>query len=119
MKRLLSALKSRLAARSDSEHEQALLRIVIVGIVLAYMSLFHGVPSDWQPAELSIVITLLGFFAIALAIFTAICIWPSKNIYRRLIGMLADSGGATWYMWVAGEYGFSMIGLYLFITFGN
>ena len=83
------------------------------------MSLFHGVPSDWQPAELSIVLTLVGFFSIAVAIFTAICIWPAKNVYRRLIGMLADSAGGTWYMWVAGEYGFSMIGLYLFITFGN
>jgi two-component system, sensor histidine kinase RpfC len=33
--------------------------------------------------------------------------------------MLADNGGATWYMCLAGEYGFSMIGVLLFVTFGN
>ena len=33
--------------------------------------------------------------------------------------MLADNGGATWYMCLAGEYGFSMIGVFLFVTFGN
>jgi two-component system sensor histidine kinase RpfC len=83
------------------------------------MALFHGMPSDWRPAEVSIVLSLVGFFAIALMIFGAICVWPQKNVPRRLIGMVADAGGATWYMCVAGEYSFSMIGLYLFITFGN
>jgi two-component system sensor histidine kinase RpfC len=33
--------------------------------------------------------------------------------------MLADNSGATWYMCLAGEYGFSMIGVFLFVTFGN
>src|SRR6185437_12432434 len=35
------------------------------------------------------------------------------------ISMLADCVGCTWYMWVAGDYGFFVIGVYLFITFGN
>lgn len=33
--------------------------------------------------------------------------------------MLADTGGSTWYMCVAGEYGFFVIAVFLFITFGN
>jgi hypothetical protein len=39
---VLHRLKRRLGARDDSEHEQAALRIVIVGLVLGYMALFHG-----------------------------------------------------------------------------
>jgi two-component system sensor histidine kinase RpfC len=116
---MLSQLKRRLNARSDSEHEQAALRIVIVGLVLAYMAFFHGTPRNWSAVDWTIILGLSGFFGVAIAIFVAICFWPNKHIPRRLIGMLADNGGATWYMCLAGEYGFSMIGVFLFVTFGN
>ena len=116
---MLRRLKARLGARGDSEHEQAALRIVIVGLVLAYMALFHGSPTSWSSIDWTIVLGLTGFFSVAIAIFVAICIWPEKNLPRRLVGMMADNGGATWYMCLAGEYGFSMIGVYLFVTFGN
>lgn len=117
--RMLGPLKTRLRARNDSEHEQAALRIVIVGLVLGYMALFHGSPAKWSSADWTIILVLTGFFAVAVGIFLAICLWPNKNVPRRLIGMLADNGGATWYMCLAGEYGFSMIGVFLFVTFGN
>lgn len=115
----LPALRSRLAERSDSEHEQALLRIVIVALFLGYMAAFHGWPADWTSQNFEIVAILAGFLAIATALFAAIVVAPAPNVARRLIGMLADCGGCTWYMSVAGDYGFSVIGVYLFITFGN
>jgi two-component system sensor histidine kinase RpfC len=112
-------LKRRLAARDDSEHEQAALRIVIVGLVLGYMACFHGSPAKWSAQDWTIILGLSGFFAVAIALFVSICLWPAKNIPRRLIGMIADNSGATWYMCLAGEYGFSMLGVLLFVTFGN
>jgi two-component system sensor histidine kinase RpfC len=115
----LAEMKRRFAAREDSEHEQAALRIIIVGLILAYMALFHGAPANWSPVEVTLVVGLTGFFTVAIALFVAIVIWPGKNLPRRLIGMLVDNGGATWYMCLAGEYGFSMIGVFLFVTFGN
>ena len=116
---MLEILKHRLQGRGDSEHEQAALRIVIVGLVLAYMAMFHGVPSRWTSLEWTIIGGLTGFFLLAIAIFISICVWPEANVPRRLVGMIADNGGATWYMCLAGEYGFSMIGVFLFVTFGN
>ena len=83
------------------------------------MALFHGAPSHWSANDLTIVVTLTGFFTVAVCLFVSICIWPAPNVPRRLIGMLADNAGATWYMAVAGEYGFSMLGVFLFVTFGN
>ncbi len=116
--RTIAPLRLRLKARSDSEHEQALLRIVIVGLFLGYMVLVHRSgargPLDWTVFAL-----LSGFFLVGVAIFAAICLWPNENIPRRLIGMLADNGGAVWYICLAGEYGFSMIGVFLFVAFGN
>ncbi len=112
-------LRTRLAGRTDSEHEQAILRLVIVGLVLAYMTLIRGPAEGWSDLHIDIAIGLAGFFAIAIGIFVAICVWPSPNIGRRLVGMVSDAGGATFYVWLASENGVSMIGVYLFITFGN
>ncbi len=112
-------LKNRLAARTDSEHEQAILRLVIIGLVLAYITLYIGPADGWSDLEFQIAIGLAGFFAIAVGIFAGICVFPAANATRRLIGMLSDAGGATFYVWLAGENGVSMIGVYLFITFGN
>lgn len=116
---LLRAAKGRLSGREDSEHEQALLRIVIVALVLTYMAVFHGWANNWTPNDVEIVRVLSGFLMIAMGIFAAICIFPKPNVHRRLVGMFADVAGCTWYMWVAGEYGFFVIGIFLFITFGN
>jgi two-component system sensor histidine kinase RpfC len=116
---MLEILKRRIQGRGDSEHEQAALRIVIVALVLGYMATFHGAPSSWTSLEWTIIGGLSAFFLLAIAIFVSICIWPKANVPRRLIGMIADNGGATWYMCLAGEYGFSMVGVFLFVTFGN
>ena len=115
----LQALQKRLGSRDDSEHEQALLRILIVGLVLAYMAIFHGWRNNWSDGDIEIVQVLTGFLAIAVGIFVAICLRPQANVSRRLAGMVADVAGCTWYMSVAGEYGFFVIGIFLFITFGN
>lgn len=117
--KLLRYIKFRLANRVDSEHEQALLRIAIIGLFLTYMAGFHGWPGDWSLHDFRVVAILAGFLLVAVGIFIAICVSPAPNVARRLIGMLADCGGCTWYMWVAGDYGFFVIGVYLFITFGN
>ncbi len=112
-------LRARLSAREDSEHEQALLRVIIVGLVLTVMAVFHITRHDWTENSTQIVLILVGFLAISLAIFTAICLFPKPSIPRRLVGMVADVAGCTWFMWVSGEYGFFVIGIFLFITFGN
>lgn len=117
--RTIAPLRLRLKARSDSEHEQALLRIVIVGLFLGYMVLVHRSSGARGPLDWTVFALLSGFFLVGVAIFAAICLWPNENIPRRLIGMLADNGGAVWYICLAGEYGFSMIGVFLFVAFGN
>jgi two-component system sensor histidine kinase RpfC len=116
---VLVRLRNRLRNRRDSEHEQALLRIAIVGLFLAYMTLVHDTGSVNGVADDAVILLLASFFVVGLAIFAAICLWPAANIPRRLIGMIADNGGATWYICLAGEYGFSMIGVFLFVAFGN
>jgi two-component system sensor histidine kinase RpfC len=114
---LTAALRTRLWSRSDSEHEQAILRIVILAMVLAYMGAFFGGGSGH--GELLLLQGLAAALVLALVLFLAILIWPAPNVTRRVVGMVADAGAATFIMFLAGEAGVAMVGVYLFITFGN
>ena len=115
----ISSLKSRFAAQAESEPEQALFRLAIVGAILAYFTLIVGPRDGWTDQEIQVATGLAGFFAIAVGIFLCICLWPAKSVVRRVAGMLSDTGGATFYVWLAGDHGVAMIGVYLFVTFGN
>ncbi|HUH93027.1 MAG TPA: ATP-binding protein [Casimicrobiaceae bacterium] len=117
---VVRALRDRLKARPDSEHEQAVLRVVIVSLVLAYMGFAYSPDrASWRHAEPLLVGGLVCDLVLAVALFAAICAWPAPSIPRRVTGMLADAGAATFCVFLAGESGVSMIGVYLFITFGN
>ncbi len=93
---------------------------MIVSLVLAYMGFAYAPQkTSWGHAEPLLVFGLLADLVLAIALFIAICIWPAPSIPRRSIGMFADAGAATFCIFLAGEPGVSMIGVYLFITFGN
>jgi len=114
------ALKTRLQARADSEHEQAAIRIVIVAVVLCYMGFNHYptlfISGSDQP------FLLLGLAAdllVAIGLFISIALWRSISPPRRLIGMFLDVIATTFVLFMTGEAGIVVIGVYLFITFGN
>ena len=115
----LAYLKSRLHAVPDTEGEQAVLRLGIIAAILAYFTILVAPNDGWTADEVSVAVGVSGFFVIAVGIIIAICIRPQKNVVRRIIGMLADNGGATYYVWLAGENGALMIAVYLFVAFGN
>jgi two-component system, sensor histidine kinase RpfC len=115
-------LRARLKSRSDSEHEQALLRIVILATVLAFMATTYAPNGAYTSRDHGELLLLQGLgvaLALACALFLAIWVSPAPNRFRREIGTLVDVGAATLCMFLAGEAGVSMIAVYLFITFGN
>lgn len=118
--RAFNEFRARLRQRPDSEHEQAILRIVIVALVFIYMATVYA-PSkdDSQHTQLILLSTLATALIFAFATFLAICLSPASNVRRRLLGMAADVGTATMVVLITGEAGVSMVGVYLFITFGN
>ncbi len=114
------ALRIKLRQRPDSEHEQAILRIVIVALVFIYMATSYAPGrDDSQHTQLILLSILAADLIFAFATFVAICVSPASNVHRRLAGMVADAGTATMVVLITGEAGVSMIGVYLFITFGN
>jgi len=113
---MISVLKARLASAPDTE--DAVIRLVIIAAILLYYTVFVAPENGWSQDEVRVASGVFGFFVIAIGIFISICLRPQKMIWRRIVGMLSDNGGATFYVWVAGENGALMIFVYLFVAFG-
>src|SRR6266581_5539881 len=115
-----AALRARLSARSDSEHEQAILRVAIIGLITAFIwgrvaSSAAGLVGD----DKLLLIGLAGFFMLAIGIVVAIWIWPAVNVARRMLGLLADAAAITFGLSFARESGVGLVSAYLFIIFSN
>ncbi|HKO86895.1 MAG TPA: ATP-binding protein [Burkholderiales bacterium] len=111
----LTFLRQRFAARRDSEHEQAILRLV-VGCALTIYLAPKGLQGTTQWEFIGV---LVAFQAAAWAIFVAIIARPQVSKTRRLCGAVVDSATASYFMVQTGIEGLPLYLVYLWIIFGN
>lgn len=100
----------RLKNRPDSEHEQATIRLVIVGLACAY---FYSVGQTMAFRFVA------GYLFISLLIFLWILLQPGANSLRRIIGSAGDMTATTGGLYIAGEVGAPLIAVYLWVITGN
>ena len=102
--------RSRLLGRPDSEHEQALIRVIIMSLIFI----------SFSTTELDSVTLLAGsYLAVSTVIFAWILLSPAKNVSRRVLGMIGDMAGASFGLALAGEAGSPLVALYLWVIVGN
>jgi two-component system, sensor histidine kinase RpfC len=101
------------------ELEQAGLRLAIGTVVL--VALMWRLLSQANPSEdLShMVWFLVGFVTFAIAVTIWILASPQKSPLRRILGIIADNAGTTYFMLLMGESGALVVGIYMFVAFGN
>lgn len=118
---LFRALSGRLSRRTDSEHEQAMVRIVISLLVYAYM--FSYPYTSWFKtftALSTVRISAAIFIAFSIILLISIIIWPGKSASRRILGMIGDLGILSFLMsQSANETAIPLFGIYLWVTMGN
>ena len=118
---LFRALSNRLSRRTDSEHEQAIIRMVIGLLVYVYM--FSYPYTSWfkTSAALSIVrISAAIFIAFSIVLFISVIIWPGRSPSRRILGMIGDFGTLSFLVsQSANETAVPLLGIYLWVTMGN
>ena len=119
MKDLSTWLRSRLSNRPDSEHGQALVRLMIFVGVMAYLLLgaaLGGVAQDVSQ-------TALAMSSIGVAIGSMLFLWilwaPGKSNVRRIIGMVADYGLMSTAMALMGEPLAWLYVIMMWVTVGN
>jgi len=101
------------------ELEQSLLRVAIGGLVLLYLILHVYSDDRVTDDEGQVLWVAVAFFAFSIALTVQILASHNISIARRFLGMVADNAVTTYCLIQTGEPGAVIIGVYLFITFGN
>jgi two-component system sensor histidine kinase RpfC len=114
----VGAIRARLKNRVDSEHEQAIVRLALVSIIVGYLTI-----TDWTGHESTrdpVLYVLFGLY-LAVAVGLLIEIWrrPEACPRRRVIGMVGDNVAIATCMYLTTDLGAPLFGVFLFVTFGN
>jgi two-component system sensor histidine kinase RpfC len=103
------ALRARLAARPDTEHEQALIRLLNAVALGLYL----------LPEILPHITVWLAYFVVGLGIVAHIFVFPQASPTRRTLGALSDVSTLTWALVQFGEHSAPLFLAYLWITLAN
>lgn len=112
-------LKQRLAARPDSEHEQAIVRIVIVLVLVAYYGALAFAHPATRDGFVAGTLVAGGYGLVSVAIFGWIVAQPRAHPLRRLLAMVSDHTTLATLLVLGGSWGGALYPIYLWITFGN
>jgi two-component system sensor histidine kinase RpfC len=111
--------RSMLARVQRPELEQAILRVVLVGLVYVYVLWTVHRDGVFDRTELEFVVVCGGIFALGLILLLRVIHTGGHSNLRRAIGMLADNGATTYTLITMDEGGAFVLGVYLFVAFGN
>ena len=92
MVEVMNWVRGRLGNRPDSEHGQAIVRIVLILLILGFVLL----PSSRAKPDLAqyqgVLAIVLSGLVLSLGIFAWLLARPGRSDVRRIVGMLADYG---------------------------
>lgn len=108
----------RLASRPDSEHEQAIIRILVGSVATLYMLTIGVGDPDAGMAGL-IPWIAAGFLLASAGLLVGVLLDPRPSPLRRAIGMLLDLATTSAAMAFAGDGGAPLLAIYLWVIVGN
>ena len=111
-------LKARFAARPDSEHEQAIVRMAIGVFLGAYLLPDRLSELHWAVLEPHHLV-FLGFNAMAAVILWSCFASNTISPARRVFGLVIDIGTAAWCMWFLGDHGWALFLVFIWVTLAN
>ncbi|UYK78415.1 ATP-binding protein [Xanthomonas sacchari] len=112
-------VRQRFAERKDTEHAQALVRIVLISIILSYV-LLPGPRATLPMREyLNVVAVVSSGLVLSLGVLAWLLWRPERCDTRRIIGMIADYGLIAAAMIGMGEPLAWMYVVVLWVTVGN
>ena len=117
---LAGRVRTRLRERPDTEHEQAIVRLVVGAVFFFYLlpaALSDG--PDRGADGASLLMPMFGFMVLAAGIFASIVISPGASPVRRVLGAVVDSAATSYFMVRTGVNGLPLYVVYLWIIVGN
>jgi two-component system sensor histidine kinase RpfC len=118
--RTLGKIQERLSNRPDSEHEQALIRVVIAFIIFTYFSISNSTQVSLDNAGVSTAYVASGLFlSFSIFILFVIILRPQESPIRRLVTLFVDLGTTSYVLAVGGEQATPIIAVYLWVAMGH
>ena len=119
-KSILARIRARLAGRPDTEHEHAIVRLLVGAVLFLYLlpQAFSG-DEVRNEATLLFLAAMVCFMVLAAAVFGWICLLPAISPTRRVAASILDIGTTTFFMYNLGEHGTPLYIIYLWTIFGN
>src|SRR5690242_16933368 len=114
-----------LKVRCDREEfNQATVRVAIAGAVVIYLAFLAWYVGDFGEAtapqhHVEVLIIAITFFLFSCLLVFRILSAGNPSVRRRFLGMVVDNAVTTYCLIRLGEGSAVIIGVYLFITFGN
>jgi two-component system sensor histidine kinase RpfC len=112
----LTAMLAVAPGTERQEREQSTIRVVISGIVLAVLVWY--VWRDHQDKS-DVLAVAVAFFLFAVGLMIHLRAAPQVSVRWRFVGMVLDNVVTTYCLVWIGEDGAFVLGVYLFIIFGN
>jgi len=113
---VLAKIRGRLAARPDTEHEQAIVRILVGIILFLYLlppALFG------RAVDVLLLSAMVGYLVLCIAILGSIYFSSTISPVRRTAAAFIDISFTTAFMCYLGEYGAPLYVAYLLVIFGH
>ena len=115
----LATYRGLVATAHRPELEQSSLRVLIAGVVMVYLFWYAFRDGAVTPNEYLVLEVSILFFVFSVALTLRVLLTARPSVARRYLGMVADNAVTTFCLMQMGEGGAVIIGVYLFITFGN
>src|SRR5437899_2097491 len=116
LKSTLAGIRARLSGRPDSEHEQAIVRLLIAAVLFLYL-----LPQAFGSRELNLLLfaAMVCYTTLCSAVFAWIYFSPGASPARRFFAAFLDVASTSSFMYYLGEYGAVLYIAYLVVTFGH
>ncbi len=116
--KLSNFISLRLKGRKDSEHEQAVVRIIISIAILFYLTLQSPANQEFSNILHFITLSTSLLLVLSFGTFAAILINPKVSVSRRIFSLLTDIGMISLYLYGTGEFGAPWWPIYLWVILG-
>lgn len=107
-------MRGLLAARPDTEHEQAIVRVLVVALLCGYLA-----PEALAGSDEATIKVMFAYLGISIVLFALILASPGASPARRVAAMVADNAVVTWCMAFLGEHAAPLVLVYVWITLAN
>ena len=118
LRNLAAAARARLAARPDTEHEQAIVRLVVSGAIGAYLLPEGLAVFDWGSLEFHYII-FTSYLVLSAVLLAWVLATNGVSHLRRCLALIADIGTGSIAMWYYGEQALAIFLVFVWITLAN